>query len=684
MMWQPPRQQLAKMVAGLAGLTTPSSSSTTAAIVVLLRRRGAAAVALGSRPCRLFSSSSSNSSLRFLPSGRRWLHAGRRSSSEKPLLRPYQEECIASSLAALNSGVRRQAVSLPVGSGKTVIFSNLIPRVPSPSPQATLTLVLAHRAELLDQAALRIRQSQPHLRVVLDQGATRLQDVQEHFDVVVASVPTLGRADGVRLREYDPARFRCIIIDEAHHAVAETYVRILNYFGALSPDSHICVWGCSATLRRHDGIALGAVFQEVTFERNVMDMWKDGWLCQPKALQVQTGTALTGIASSGGDFVLSQLAQATNTPARNKIIVDSWLKHCHDTGRKSTLVFCANVKHTHDLAAQFKAHNVDARVVTGATPADERSNVLEEFRLRRFPVLLNCTVFTEGTDVPCIDSIIMARPTKSQSLFQQMIGRGLRLYPGKEDCLVLDIVDVVGLHSIVTTPTLMGLRPTFDTKGEDLVETAKSMANLTKECPAAAAANSLAEARAIVAHHNRMREIVLSEHEVDIATSEPDALPRALQDNTLQFYKFGSDFTLSCPTLGHVNIIKQPSGTYVAELLRSDVQGQPAQRILESDSAVSAMNGVRTYLATRFPGKMAFMRKLRSKKMDNEAATEKQMQLLKRLRPQHAHSYAGLSKGAAAALIDNIFAARRLATLRKKAAAAGAAGGGGKVARASE
>ena len=362
--------------------------------------------------------------------------------------------------------MKRQAVSLPVGSGKTVIFTTMIPLVPNPMPGASKTLVLAHRTELLEQAARRLRHSHPQLRVATEQGAETAVPLLPQADVVVASVPTLGRSGSQRLKAYNPRDFKCIIIDEAHHASASSYLRILQHFGALEDSSHLLVWGCSATLRRHDGVGLGTVFKELSYQRSMLDMWSEGWLCRPVALQVKSDVDLSRVPRSGGDFVAAELAKAANLATRNAMIVRSWQDHVHPQQRRSTLVFCINVDHTQAVVEAFQAKGIDARAVTGSTTAEERAYILEEFRKQSFPVLVNCAVFTEGTDIPCIDCIIFARPTQSEGLFQQMLGRGLRLFPGKKDCLVIDVVDNVGRLSVVTLPTLMGLPPDFNFEGE--------------------------------------------------------------------------------------------------------------------------------------------------------------------------------------------------------------------------
>ncbi|KAJ1942746.1 DEAD DEAH box helicase [Kickxella alabastrina] len=378
-------------------------------------------------------------------------------------LRPYQNECIDQCLSKLSAGIRRQAVSLPVGSGKTVIFSSLLQRIPNPTPQATKTLVLAHREELLVQAAQQIHRAAPHLVVEIDQGA---RVANPAADVIIASVPTLGRRGSERLQRHDPRRFKCVIIDEAHHAAAESYARIVEYFDCTGD---LFVWGCSATLYRADGLRLTGVFDEITFQRHFVQMIKDRWLASLRLVTVRTGGRLEGIRSYAGDFAPGALSSAVNTEERNVAVVKA-----HQTlaaGRRSTLVFAVDVRHAKDLALAFVHFGVPAAAVLGTTPVAERERLLAEFRAGTLGVLVNCGILTEGTDIPNIDCIMMARPTKSAVLFQQMIGRGMRLFPGKADCLVVDFVDSFKRDlTQVTVPTLLGLDPALVLKETDILD----------------------------------------------------------------------------------------------------------------------------------------------------------------------------------------------------------------------
>ena len=285
----------------------------------------------------------------------------------------------------------------------------------------------------------------------------------------MASVPSLGRMGSDRLSRFNPDDFKCIVIDEAHHSPSPTYTRILDHFGALNlpdkPRSHVLVWGCSATLRRHDGIRLSDIFEEVSYYKTILDLWEDGWLCPAKAFRVLTDTDISDVKKIGSDFNLSQLAAKVDTSSRNSAVVRAWKQHVDSDARYSTLVFAVDVAHVQNLTATFRDAGIDAHYVDGNTPRDERFDLLEGFRQRDYPVLVNCQVFTEGTDIPGVDCIVMARPTASPVLFQQMLGRGLRLHPGKQDCVLLDCVDVCQKRGVVTLPSLLGLAPHFNMKG---------------------------------------------------------------------------------------------------------------------------------------------------------------------------------------------------------------------------
>lgn len=181
------------------------------------------------------------------------------------------------------------------------------------------------------------------------------------------------------------------------------------------------------------------------------------WLSDVIFTTVQSKANISGVKkAASGDFALGDLSRAVNTYETNDITVRAWLSRA--SNRKSTLVFCVDLAHVSDLTATFRRHGIAAQFVTGDTPKQARSERLDAFKNQEFPVLVNCGVFTEGTDIPNIDCIVIARPTRSRNLLIQMIGRGMRLHPGKANCHVIDMVASLEA-GIVTTPTLFGLDP---------------------------------------------------------------------------------------------------------------------------------------------------------------------------------------------------------------------------------
>lgn len=185
-------------------------------------------------------------------------------------------------------------------------------------------------------------------------------------------------------------------------------------------------------------------------------MIDDKWLSDVIFTTVHSGADLSRVKTSAGDFQTGALSKAVNNDQINELTVRSWFSRAVD--RKSTLVFCVDLAHVASLTASFRQHGIDARFITSDTHRQTRQDRLDAFKAGEFPVLLNCGIFTEGTDIPNIDCVLLARPTKSRNLLVQMIGRGLRKHDGKGNCHVIDMVASLET-GIVTTPTLFGLDP---------------------------------------------------------------------------------------------------------------------------------------------------------------------------------------------------------------------------------
>ncbi|EKG14076.1 Helicase [Macrophomina phaseolina MS6] len=368
-------------------------------------------------------------------------------------LRDYQEECIQSVLAYLSKGQKRLGVSLATGSGKTVIFTQLIDRIPSPNKHATQTLILAHRRELVEQAARHCTNAYPEKTVDVEMGSVHASGAAE---ITVASVQSIVSGD--RLEKFDPQRFKLVLVDEAHHIVANSYLEVLDWFGLKNnTNPSTALVGVSATFSRFDGKKLGAVIDHVVYHKDYVQMIEDKWLSDVIFTTVVSKADISKVKlGANGDFQAGALSKAVNTDETNEITVRSWMAKAAD--RKSTLIFCVDLAHLTGLTATFRKYGIDARYVTGDTPSKLRAERIDAFKRREYPVLLNCGVFTEGTDIPNIDCVILARPTRSRNLLIQMIGRGMRLHIDKENCHIIDMVATLET-GVITTPTLLGLDP---------------------------------------------------------------------------------------------------------------------------------------------------------------------------------------------------------------------------------
>ncbi|EJD04075.1 P-loop containing nucleoside triphosphate hydrolase protein [Fomitiporia mediterranea MF3/22] len=409
-------------------------------------------------------------------------------------LRPYQETCLQACLETLrDKDSTRIGISLPTGSGKTTVFVSLISMLQPPpsSPNAVRALIIVNSVELARQAAEQVGRMFPELSVEIDQGTKH--KASGLADVTVATYQSLLR--NTRLEKFDPNRLKCIIVDEAHHAAAPSYRKILSHFdpNIRNPDVDfvapklphaIPIIGFSATFSRHDGLALGSVFQRIVYHRDFLEMIKEQWLCNVRFTSVKAKLNLSEVTinTRSGEFNPTSLAHVVNTETVNKLVVNSWLDLA--ASRRSTLVFCVNLAHLRELTNTFREAGIDARYVYANTPANERKALVEAFKAGKFPVLLNVAILTEGADIPNIDCVVVAKPTRSRNVFAQMIGRGMRLSPatGKEDCHIIDFVDSTNrVPGIVSTPTLFGLNPDEIIDGQTPEELEKRAAALIGE-----------------------------------------------------------------------------------------------------------------------------------------------------------------------------------------------------------
>ena len=288
-------------------------------------------------------------------------------------------------------------------------------------------LILSHRDELVHQ---------PEKYFDCSFGVEQGSETSHGEEVVSASVQSLVR----RLSKFKPDDFDVLVCDEAHHACAPTYRKIFDYF---KPRLHL---GFTATPNRNDGLGLNSIYQDIIFERNLKWGIENHYLSDIHCLRVDIGVDLRHIAQRLGDYAPDELERAINIESANYAIAEAYELYA----KPPALIFCASVSHAEALA----------KLIPGAVAVrggEDRTEILEAFREGKIPCLTNCMVFTEGTDLPNVQTVIMARPTKNISLYMQCVGRATRLYPNKEYALLIDCVGAGDDIDLCTAPSLLGL-----------------------------------------------------------------------------------------------------------------------------------------------------------------------------------------------------------------------------------
>ena len=330
--------------------------------------------------------------------------------------RDYQQECID---LVDNLPPGRYLVQMATGLGKTYTFTHL--------KRTGRTLILSHREELVRQPL-----HWYDCETGVEMAASHASPTAE---VVSASVMTMAR----RLERFRQDDFSLVVVDEAHHAASRTYRSILGYF---QPEK---VVGFTATPNRGDHVRLDDVFERIVFQKDLRWGILNGYLCDITCKRVNIGYDLTAIHSRNGDYAPGELAEAMDGTA--DAIAEAYRKHAKGV----TLIFAVSVHQCQEIAARIPG----AVVVTGET--QNRAEIIERFTRREIPCLVNCMVFTEGTDMPLVETVIIARPTQSDSLYTQMVGRGLRPHPDKEKLHLIDCVGSAKPGRLQTAPSLLGV-----------------------------------------------------------------------------------------------------------------------------------------------------------------------------------------------------------------------------------
>jgi superfamily II DNA or RNA helicase len=346
-------------------------------------------------------------------------------------LRPYQVKAIDAIRERFRSGDRSTLLILPTGTGKTVTFGMIARNM---AERGRRVLILAHRSELIDQAVSKL--DVMGVEAAVEQGERRARTIYEP-DVVVATVQTMQRK---RLKLWSPEHFQLIITDEAHHATASSYQNIYKHFTGVR---HL---GVTATADRADEDNLGRVFDSVAYELSLWDAMTaeppGPYLSRLRFCQCDVDIDLRDIRTTGGDFNLGDLE------SRIRPLIETLANAIRqEIGTRRTLIFCPDVGSSQAMATALESLGLRFAWTSGDDP--QRAQKIEALSKGTIQGLVNCALLTEGFDCPAISAVVLCRPTKSRSLYAQMVGRGTRLAPGKADCLVVDFNYLTAKHDLV-------------------------------------------------------------------------------------------------------------------------------------------------------------------------------------------------------------------------------------------
>lgn len=371
-------------------------------------------------------------------------------------LRPYQAEAIAAIVDHWQR-VDRTLLVLPTGCGKTVVFCKLAAQLIA--SQGARVLILAHRGELLEQAADKMQKATGLGCATEKAEHSCLEPPDCWFRIVVGSVQSMMRPQ--RLERFRPDHFDVIIVDEAHHCLADSYQRVLSHFADAK------VLGVTATPDRGDMRNLGEYFDSLAYSYSLPQAIKEGYLVPIRALTVPLKIELVGLKVNAGDYTAKSAGNALDPYLEQ--IAASIIEHA--AGRK-VVIFLPLIATSQKMLAFLQAQGVRAAEVNGQS--DDRAEVLHDFHHGKYDVLCNSMLLTEGWDCPSVDCVVCLRPTKVRALYSQIIGRGTRLSPetGKTDLLVLDFLWHTEKHELCRPAHLICESPEVATKMVENMEAA--------------------------------------------------------------------------------------------------------------------------------------------------------------------------------------------------------------------
>ncbi len=333
-------------------------------------------------------------------------------------LRPYQSDGIENIRNSYRRGNKRPLFVLPTGGGKSLTFTFIAKQA---IQRGSIVWIMAHKDDLIRQISGTLNNF--GIRHGIIQGTK--QNVT-HLNCQVVSVPTMAK----RLGRYPAPDL--IIIDEAHHSTAGSYLKILDFYKDAK------VLGVTATPCRSDGRGLGDVFDDIVFGPSVIDLIEGGFLVAPRYFNPKSAALeaeLKMVKNTVGDYNNRQLYDAVTKAALYGDIISNYRSKCDGV---PAVVFCVNVKHAEDMAQRFKAAGYTAENLDGTMNKYHVTEILRKLGSGEVQVVTSCNLISEGTDIPAIGCAILARPTKSLSLYLQQVGRALRPYKGKDCAIILD------------------------------------------------------------------------------------------------------------------------------------------------------------------------------------------------------------------------------------------------------
>lgn len=351
-------------------------------------------------------------------------------------LRDYQQELVSQIFASWKSGNRKVMLQLPTGAGKTIIFAAITNEF---LKQGKRVMIIAHRKELITQAADKIRSTTKIQPGIIQSGFE--QNLGSY--VQIASIQTLIR------REY-PVKVDLLVFDEAHHTVSNSYKKIFEQY------PNALVLGVTATPVRTDGQGFRNIYDDLISGISVTDLIQKDYLSNFRLFGAVSKIKTQGINITAGDFNLQELSQAVAEADITGDLVPTWKKYAEG---KKTILFAVDVTHSKECTKAFSNAGISAEHIDGTTPAKERDAILERFRNGKTLVLCNCNIVTEGFDVPTIEAIQCVRPTLSFVFYMQMFGRALRPAPGKEYAILIDHTNNWGIHGLPDQPQEWSLEP---------------------------------------------------------------------------------------------------------------------------------------------------------------------------------------------------------------------------------